>query len=514
MLDAAVAAYLEHVGERAFDEPLIALLRAHGYTDVHLVHGGSEYGKDTIAKRGGCQFAFQSKAGDINLSGWRGLTGQLDELRRNRLSHPAFDLSLPRQCVLVTTGRLNSPASLAAQDYDGWVREHGEPGLTVWTADRLTEMLLTDPSAALRESADASMLALLADIEDYSVDMDKVEVFSERWLDGPLAELAGIGTLELGLVADRLVATNRLDLACHLCLAMVRGAWAANGDRDGAAVTVADAAAQLFDVYALQLRAAVTEVVADRRGLLFGDPPSNWVTYPARATRTGELLGLLALRQREQGDVAADATTKVLAQLVETHPGTAHPISDRYATCAIPMVLALSHGHRDHAVQLVRWMTSWLADRYDPEALGLAASDATAERELQYLLGSPFEFIDLRRRQDSYLAAVLGDLAAVLEDAQLYDDVRNETLAVRVVATLVQADDRPTQFRRSGVGVVRVMPAEYTDTLPEDSVPAAHHRRSEDGVLLVRLDRSWDLLAVQSVLRDRHWVAACRSHMA
>ena len=91
MLDDAVDAYLDSVSERAFDEPLLALLRAQGFVDIHLVHGGFKFGKDVIAKRDGRQWAFQSKAGDINLRVWRELRGQLDDLRTSILSHIAYD---------------------------------------------------------------------------------------------------------------------------------------------------------------------------------------------------------------------------------------------------------------------------------------------------------------------------------------------------------------------------------------------------------------------------------------
>jgi HJR/Mrr/RecB family endonuclease len=65
MLEDALDAYLESVSERAFDEPLLAVLRSEGFADVHLVHVRAEFGKDVIAKRDGQQWAFQSKAGNI-----------------------------------------------------------------------------------------------------------------------------------------------------------------------------------------------------------------------------------------------------------------------------------------------------------------------------------------------------------------------------------------------------------------------------------------------------------------
>lgn len=97
MPDDAVAAFLEVVPERAFDEPLMALLRAEGFSEIRLMHGASEFGKDVIAKRDGKQWAFQSKAGNVKLADWRQLTGQLDKLRTNNYSGPEFDASLPEK---------------------------------------------------------------------------------------------------------------------------------------------------------------------------------------------------------------------------------------------------------------------------------------------------------------------------------------------------------------------------------------------------------------------------------
>jgi HJR/Mrr/RecB family endonuclease len=68
LLDDAVGAFLEQVSERAFDEPLMALLRVEGYTEVRLVHGQFEAGKDVIAQKDGEQWVFQSKAGNLTMA--------------------------------------------------------------------------------------------------------------------------------------------------------------------------------------------------------------------------------------------------------------------------------------------------------------------------------------------------------------------------------------------------------------------------------------------------------------
>src|SRR5436309_5473 len=110
LLENVVANFLDAVGEREFDAPLIALLRSLGFRDIHFLHGGYEFGKDLIAKRDEDgtlkQYVFQSKAGNIALADWTAMKGQIDLLRTNELAHPAFDEELPRVAVLVLTGRL------------------------------------------------------------------------------------------------------------------------------------------------------------------------------------------------------------------------------------------------------------------------------------------------------------------------------------------------------------------------------------------------------------------------
>ncbi len=72
MLADAIGNYVNSLTEREFDAPFTALLRLHGFTDIHFLHGPFEFGKDFIAKRleDGVeyQYAFQTKAGDIGIS--------------------------------------------------------------------------------------------------------------------------------------------------------------------------------------------------------------------------------------------------------------------------------------------------------------------------------------------------------------------------------------------------------------------------------------------------------------
>ena len=508
MLADAIDAYLDSVSERAFYEPLLALLRGQGFTDVHLVHGTSEFGKDIIGKRDGLQWALQAKAGNISQPAFRGMTGQLDELRRYGLSHPSFDKDAKRQCCLVCTGRLTGNAPLSAQQYDEYAREHDEPGLTVWDRDELQSMLLTAPGAALRGSSDGQLLALLGSVASEEVDMDRIERFSRRWTEWGHSRLASTGVIELSIAAEALKEAHRLDLACQLTLTLVRAAWAA-GDRAEGATVVADAAGAIFESYAQMLLDLRQQGLLEAHGLLLTTEPfANCVTYPVRAVRTAEFLALLALRLRERDDEQDDQVSGALSMLVANHPGCACPLGDRYAASIVPVALALRRQHPIQADELLRHAAKWLGDRYQAPALGLASEEASPAEEAARVFMSP-EHAGFQRRRESYLAAVLLDLAAALRLPELYEDIHNELLAVDAVPTLVLAEDVPGQYLRDGQGARRAFPIDYAEVWPPDGTPVArHHHETADAYELGRRLRIWDQLALQAVLRDRHRVAA------
>ena len=116
-LDDVLAGYLGTVSEREFDAAFSGCLRSLGYDDIHFLHGALEFGKDFIAKRDSQQWAFQTKAGDINLGAWRQIRSQVEEMVWNDIAHPNFDSGAVRRPVLVTTGRLVGGAAAEAQQY-------------------------------------------------------------------------------------------------------------------------------------------------------------------------------------------------------------------------------------------------------------------------------------------------------------------------------------------------------------------------------------------------------------
>src|ERR1044072_6353777 len=145
MLRNVLEDYLSSVREREFDYPLISLLHAMGFYDIHLTDGGSEFGKDFIAKRVeeglAYQYTIQSKRGDINQPDFRDkIMGQLLEaIVLKPLSHAQLDTTLPQRSVLVTTGELKDNAFLALRELNNQLKAFNKEEVEFWGKNRLIE---------------------------------------------------------------------------------------------------------------------------------------------------------------------------------------------------------------------------------------------------------------------------------------------------------------------------------------------------------------------------------------
>jgi hypothetical protein len=375
--------------------------------------------------------------------------------------------------VLVVTGRLVGNAPELYGDYNKRANARGEPELELWDRDILLGQLAGDPESVLRGSIDGQLMSILGAAEERSVTMPELEVFSRRWMAWEPGRLAGLAVIEAAMVCEKLRGVDRLDLACHLALCLVRATWAS-----GAAVLPDDvsalAARSLFEAYARALWGRCDGELL-RHPLLNEIEFGGWVTYPVRCVRLAEILGLLALLVRESDPELSGEISRWLVTLREKQPGVAHPISDQYAVSVIPAVLALATVDREAAETQLKRCTVWLCDRYERDALGLAREDATPEEEVEYMIGGPFESVQLERRPDSLLAPVLLDLAAALGATDLYGDIYNDVHAVRICPQVLRLADGPDQYSRTGSGN-RIDPnVDFAESLTDGEVIAPHH---------------------------------------
>lgn len=515
MLDEVLGNYLDSLSEREFDAPFMAVLRAHGFFDIHFLHGPFEFGKDFIAKRVEdsevFQYAFQTKSGDLDLADYRVIRGQIDDLRRNAVGHPNYDAAAKRRAVLVTTGRLIGAAGSTAQADQADLRSRGEGDFIIWDRERLIELMLGVPETGYPQGSSGAFLRLLGAIDERDVTESDLEQYARRWIL-PIGDLVGLrrAALETGILANRLRRTERLDLAAVVALCLIRGAWASSGQTippEEDAELAADAGRGLFNAYTEAVWARCADTSLDPFGFLRQQRHSLiYLTYPVSCMRLVELLGLYALMPGHGTDCGP--VREFLAAFVEHHPGASHPISDRWASSVTPAVLAIIASNRAAAEGHLARLASWTCDQYERGQVGLAGPRATPEEETFVYFSGGLRAKGRSRRNTSYLLALLTDLAAICGFEDLYELIVNDIQYVQAFPELVEAADNIAQYQVDGETLIRTSvsyPAKWSAT--DGWKVALHHLRAPSTYYLNRIGRSWDHLAISSVVRDRHFLS-------
>jgi hypothetical protein len=522
LLDEIVSAYLDTLGEREFDAPFIALLRALGFDDIHFLHGPFEFGKDFIAKssRSGRleQYTFQTKAGDLNLDAWRGVRAQIDDMRTTAIGHPSFDAALPRRVIVVTTGRLVGQAAVNSEQYKVYVAQHENEVLEVWDKDDLISAFSSSPEVGLADTFDADLLRLFSEIDHGTLSDGTLESASVRWVipTAPPKRLSR-GLLEAAIISNRLRRPDRLDLACITALCATRGLWASVHGQEPPpqdAVALAELARDLFEHYASALFEVCKSAPLDSVDFFHASNEFEaLVTYHVRCCRIAELLGLLGLLWRERGNVNAATLRTFIRDFIAHQPGAAHPVSDRWAVSLIPSALVLVEKDRAAVETYLIEATRWTADRYDNGGLGVASPEADARTEVDYLLGSPLEHTPHQRRVESTVAGLVLDLASVLQLSTAYKVARNDFEVVGAVPSLVHVADTMGQYLHGSDDLINELnpPFDPGTSITPGWESAPHHRTNAGALYLDRIGRSWDLLATSLVLRDRHFLHCLRA---
>lgn len=115
----------------------------------------------------------------------------------------------------------------------------------------------------------------------------------------------------------------------------------------------------------------------------------------------------------------------------------------------------LSTFRREAAVDYLGRVAQWLLDRYDDELSGLGLASlaedeaATAAR----LFGGSLTSTTLDRRTSSYLATAVLDLAVFLGANDLYEALRQNVAALRIVPESTSADEAKAHWARGGANV-------------------------------------------------------------
>lgn len=457
MLRDVVGTFLETLTEREFDGPLLALLHARGFTDIHFIHGAFEFGKDVLAKKADPdtgetrQYVIQSKAGDIGQPEWRAVRPQLEECEYNSIGHPSFDADVPRVAVLVTTGRLKGAAPADVTEYRKSVGTRGLADLEIWERPDLVEWLCDDPIVGVAgDEVQGDLMGVLTSVRDGGITDRRIETYSRRWL--PPTGSAPRASVEAAILVNALLRTKRLDLALCVALQLIRAT-----EHDPAASGDAKAAAK-------RLALGLALQVCNQTEPLLDDPLDfvrstisqlAMLTYPVICCRVAEALALGLALARDAGEGGAATRFEEALRGLAEQPGAARPVGDLFAPSVVAVTVMLATFDAAAAKAYLGRVAHWLLDRYDEEqaGLGLASLAEDEEKTAERLLAGSLASTTLERRTSSYLATVVLDLALHLGDKDLYEAVRDNLNALRVVPQATSAEEGKARWARGGTDV-------------------------------------------------------------
>lgn len=507
----AVAGYVRSLTERELDAPLIALLRAREFTQVHLVHGQYEFGKDIVARRFEdgieTQYCLQSKAGNLNAHSWRELRLQVDAMRTGTVAHPGFDPGFTRRLVVVTNGRLIGAAAVEFQDYNTYHRSRGELTAELWDIDELAPMfydVLIDGVTARHRSRTLELLGQLGSGRGtYSL----IRKYSEAWFEPDLTPRdSWANVLTAAMLAQEASTAGREDLAAQLAYHLIRSTWEVQAVEDAEAkrriarALLRQVAQRSWD----QVRSLAADDVVEQT--LCGSPGlAAFATHPVKIARLCEILsmgGLLSLNEKGPATTddslvpefdAADVADWVKA-LVETTPGLSHPVSDDYAFSLLITCVFLRASGQD-VEHLLREAAIWLLDRVE-YADGIAEAGVAPTEMVRVLLGSPYKGLRKAGRRDSYGLTVVLDLARVFGLADIFADLVHDLDAAEAYASIVRGYP-PNQ-------ATLIARLSYADHPTGAGLIAAHYEDSVDAMPAAANGAWFDVAATWGTLRDRH----------
>ncbi len=94
-----------------------------------------------------------------------------------------------------------------------------------------------------------------------------------------------------------------------------------------------------------------------------------------------------------------------------------------------------------------------------------------------------------------------------LVHVELYADVYNDIHAVKIHPQVLRLAEGPDEYIRTGLSNRLDPHVDFAEELAGTD-PVAPHHRDAAGRTLTEGGRTWDLLAISTALRDRHFVRA------
>jgi hypothetical protein len=158
------------------------------------------------------------------------------------------------------------------------------------------------------------------------------------------------------------------------------------------------------------------------------------------------------------------------------------------------------------AIGLIKNSVIWLCDRYE-QGDGLEGFEALPLEEIEVLFGGNFDFVSAQQISDSYLATVLSDLSAIIENADLYSDVINDIKATKIFLKYWQVPDNGDLLIIDGRSIISYPNITYSDTMHKftDYDFADHISHEPINFRLSELVGVDAMMTLTILLRDRYF---------
>ncbi|MDD5007834.1 MAG: hypothetical protein PHC68_05440 [Syntrophorhabdaceae bacterium] len=482
------------------------LLELKGFYDIHLTHGGTEFGKDIIAKmRTGAtdiQYSFQLKAGDVNLGKFRDdVRPQLIEACINKLSHPNFDSSLPYQVVFVTSGSLLQPAAIAFQEFNRFVDKTLKSlPIETWERQKLTSDFLIsgiEPFFELHRSPElvGRFFHFYSQITNNdSIDSFNIEEYTKHWLE--LDWNNSLNKLQV-LFESYFFSKLLMDKGKQYEATLVLSALVRTLLKNESYNSYREAIEMYFDEISTTLLRVVESKSRDTEPLdLYGEGFFKIFYYPSSCLRTLEVFSLHILTSVKP----LKEIESLFLRILKEEKGCCYVLSNNYAISVVLISLVLLKlGETERLRIFLNNVCVWLCDRH--EDIGISPIGSSRQEEFEQLLSEYLTGLSFQKETSSFLACALLDMAYLLGDKSLFEHIANDLKAVGVALEFYHILSDDALYTYNHREIVTSFDPDFSIKFKNEYSRMIQHERKQNSISV----RDRAILFLMFLLRDRYF---------
>lgn len=331
MIGKLIENWLSSTTERGYMPAFCQLLVSQNYQLLYISpHGPDEAGKDIIARNSkGKLECFQLKNGDVNLSEFRKIEGEIEELLKHPIVHPSVSGEERFLSFMVVNGRVNDPVRtrIKQRNDTNW-NESRTTKLDYFQREQLTQRFVEFYGSFFPQEAKnfRDFLSFYINPGDDFINKEQLCTFLENHFEGDkkslsktqVAHLISSSLILLNYAISPWIKSNNFvaQIEAWTCLLVYIYAQVERHKLPDKYWKQSETIINSFiEASFLDL---LTEV-EKRKNLIEGDWPSDGPVYPARTTIVLGYLTTYALFRRLQNDPLEDNSEAKILEVVKKY---------------------------------------------------------------------------------------------------------------------------------------------------------------------------------------------------